>query len=298
MCRLFGFRSVIKSQMHRSLVSADNALVRQSEEHPDGWGVAYYQHDVPHLVKTADTAVADSIFQRVSGVVSSQTVVAHLRKATCGELSMINSHPFQHGRWVFAHNGNVPDFEGYREDVEALVAPALRSFILGDTDSEVLFYLLLTNLQKRADLGDTDPSFDALTGAVRETVDAIRGLTGRNCYEPTDRDDDEALYLSFLLTDGQSMIAHQGGKPLHMSTHKTRCPDRDACSSFAPICEQPTTSGQVNHLLIASEPLNGENVWRPMEPGQIVGVDADMDLTVTARDGTPAQRTNALRTAG
>ena len=40
MCRLFGFRSVIKSQMHRSLVSADNALVRQSEQHPDGWGVA------------------------------------------------------------------------------------------------------------------------------------------------------------------------------------------------------------------------------------------------------------------
>ena len=42
MCRLFGFRSVIPSQMHRSLIAADNALGRQSERHPDGWGVAYY----------------------------------------------------------------------------------------------------------------------------------------------------------------------------------------------------------------------------------------------------------------
>jgi glutamine amidotransferase len=96
MCRLFGFRSVLKSRVHHSLVSADNALVNQSEQHPDGWGVAYFQQGVPHLVKTADTAVADSLFQRLSGVVRSETVLAHLRKATHGELSMINSHPFQH----------------------------------------------------------------------------------------------------------------------------------------------------------------------------------------------------------
>jgi hypothetical protein len=38
MCRIFGFRSVIQSQVHRSLVSADNALMIQGERHPDGWG--------------------------------------------------------------------------------------------------------------------------------------------------------------------------------------------------------------------------------------------------------------------
>ena len=42
MCRLFGFRSVLRSQVHRSLRSADNALAVQSRVHPDGWGVAYY----------------------------------------------------------------------------------------------------------------------------------------------------------------------------------------------------------------------------------------------------------------
>lgn len=290
MCRLFGFRSVIKSQIHRSLVSADNALVEQSERHPDGWGVAYYQHGVPHLVKTADSAVADSIFKRVSGVVSSQTVLAHLRKATFGELSMINSHPFQHGKWVFAHNGTVPGFEEYREDVVSMIAPPLRSFILGDTDSEVLFYLLLTNMQKRIDLGAPNPPLEAVVEAAQETVDTIRSMTGLCCYEPP-YDEDGELYLTFLLTDGHSMVGHQGGKPLYFSTHKSRCPERNNCSSFSPVCEAAVDSGRVNHLLFASEPLNGENVWRTMQPRQIVGVNADMELEMrNAPDDEPEMR--------
>ena len=57
MCRIFGFRSVMQSQVHRSLVSADNAFMRQSERHPDGWGVAYYVAHAPHVVKGASARV-------------------------------------------------------------------------------------------------------------------------------------------------------------------------------------------------------------------------------------------------
>jgi glutamine amidotransferase len=259
-------------------VSADNALVEQGEEHCDGWGVAYYQQRVPHLIKTADSAVADSLFQRVSGVVSSQTVLAHLRQATVGELSMINSHPFQHGKWVFAHNGNISAFDEHRDEMISRIAPRLRSFILGDTDSEVLFYLLLSNMQKRMSLEDDEPPLDAVVEAVEETVDTLRAMTGRNCYE-SPYDEDDELYLSFLLTDGHVMVGHQGGKPLYYSTHKTRCPERDTCPHFSDVCEAAVESGRVNHLIFASEPLQGENVWREMEPSQIVGVDARMELS-------------------
>ena len=71
MCRLFGFRSVIPSQVHRSLVAADNALGRQSEAHPDGWGVAFYVDGAPHVTRSASHALGDALFHRVSGVVSS-----------------------------------------------------------------------------------------------------------------------------------------------------------------------------------------------------------------------------------
>ena len=50
MCRLFGFRSIIKSQVHSSLVGADDSLMTLSSDHPDGWGVAYYVEGAPHVL--------------------------------------------------------------------------------------------------------------------------------------------------------------------------------------------------------------------------------------------------------
>src|ERR1700742_3914635 len=146
MCRLFGFRSVIPSKVHRSLLAAENALGVQSNQHPDGWGVAFYVDGSPHVTRSPSTALGDSLFHRLSGVVSSQTVLAHVRKATQGPLTVLNCHPFQYGRWVFAHNGDIPDFEAWREALVTEVAPELRRFILGETDSEVIFFLFLTLL--------------------------------------------------------------------------------------------------------------------------------------------------------
>ena len=275
MCRLFGFRSVIPSQVHRSLVSCDNALMQQSEDHPDGWGVAYYQSGVPHLIRSAEPAVADSLFQRVSGIVSSQTVVAHIRRATTGNLSMINCHPFQYGQWVFAHNGEVPDFEEYREAFLDKITPQLRRFVLGDTDSEVIFYMMLSNMADRFELDESGPKVEHVVEAYEETVDQVHEITDDNCYQSTEKGE---LYLSFMITNGEVMCAHHGGKELYYSTHKTQCPERDTCPSYSKICEMAVDSGRVNHMIFSSEPLTGENVWQEMTRGQIVGVDRGMNL--------------------
>ena len=46
--------------------------------------------------------------------IKSHNVVAHVRKATVGEVSLENCHPFVRelwGRnWVFAHNGDLKDY--------------------------------------------------------------------------------------------------------------------------------------------------------------------------------------------
>ena len=276
MCRLFGFRSVISSQVHHSLVRAENALMLQSEEHPDGWGVAYYECGTPHVVKSAATAVHDQLFQRVSGIVSSETVIAHLRKATVGQSSIINSHPFQYGPWVFSHNGNIKNFDQHRDAIRALISERLRRFILGDTDSEVMFYLILTHLSKIKSLGSNRMSVEEVVTAVRSAVEEICKIVGP--YSLVDDEDPKETFLTFLLTNGNVMLGFQGGKNLYYSTHKERCSERESCSSFNPDCERPTQSGYVSHLLFASEPLSGENVWLPLEPGKMVGVGANMKL--------------------
>jgi len=50
-------------------------------------------------------------------------VLAHVRKATQGDKTVFNCHPFQHGRWVFAHNGDIPRFEDVRGALLELVDP-------------------------------------------------------------------------------------------------------------------------------------------------------------------------------
>ncbi len=79
-------------------------------------------------------------------MVASETVLAHVRSATQGEKTVLNCHPFQYGRWVFAHNGDIPDFAKHREALFDEVAPNLRRYILGETDSEVVFFIFLVAL--------------------------------------------------------------------------------------------------------------------------------------------------------
>jgi len=276
MCRLFGFRSVMQSQVHESLVSAENALANQSERHPDGWGVAYYVAGAPHLLRSVQTAVSDRMFQHVSGIVTSETVVAHLRKATQGELTVIDTHPFQHGTWVFAHNGNIAGFPEHRDAIVERVPPVLRRFILGNTDSEAFFYLLLGKMAQRCDLDRPGFPLEDLAAAAREAVDEIVELAGELC--PRDDAPPDNNFLTFLVTNGRTMLAHMGGKTLYYSTHKRRCPDRDHCPYFAPECERDVQQGFVSHLIFSSEPLQGHNVWQQLRMREMIGADWRMQL--------------------
>lgn len=271
MCRIFGFRSVLQSQVHRSLMSAENALAVQSERHPDGWGVAYYAAGAPHIIKSAGAALDDKLFHRVSGIVTSQTVLAHIRRATQGEISTLNCHPFQYGRWVMAHNGDIPRFTEIRKALNQEISPPLRRFILGDTDSEMLFHLFLSNLSFEADPQRRGVPVDAVVRALRKTIATARALAD-------DGDPKHRALLSLVITDGEIMVAHQGGKELRYSTYKGRCPERDDCAFYRPECEAPTQTGYVNHFIVSSEALQGENVWTDMSEGEIVAVDHFMRL--------------------
>lgn len=275
MCRIFGFKSIIDSQVHRSLMLSDNALARQSHRHPDGWGLAYYVAGAPHVIKNVNSAVEDQLFRQVSGVVSSQTVIAHIRKATQGGHSLLNTHPFQFGPWVFAHNGHIHEFPRHREDLLQLVSPNLRRFILGDTDSELLFFILLSEYFARHS-ALSQPSMAQMAEVIEVALAKIQQCIGG--FERQDSPRLDCHYLSFLLSNGDLLLAHQGGKPLYFSTYKSRCSDRDHCASFSEICEAASSSGFVNHLLFSSEPLGGENIWQPLGPGELMGVDPSMKL--------------------
>lgn len=265
MCRLFGFRSIIESHVHSSLTSAENALGVQAASHPDGWGVAYYVAGTPHVIKSSSAACEDRLFKRVSGVVTSDTVIAHVRRATVGELSILNSHPFQFGRWTFAHNGDIPDFQAVRAELVDTIAPKLRRYVLGDTDSEVLFFMILSNIARREDLHRPGVPVEVVADAMRESLATVEATSARHgLADPL---------LTTIITDGSLLLASRVRKELHLSTRKNRCPERDSCPSFRTECEVDSPFGFVSHFIVSSEPLQGDNVWNALADRSIVGCD-------------------------
>jgi predicted glutamine amidotransferase len=268
MCRLFGFKSSIPSEVHRSLLRAENALAAQSGEHPDGWGVVYYIDNFPHLIKNTKTAVEDHLFEKVSGIVSSKTVLAHIRNASVGDINILNCHPFQYGPWSFAHNGEIKPWNKVSEILINHVTPQFRRFILGNTDSEVCFYIFLSFLQQKTNIHKSDISPLAIIDALKETIKIIRDVTD---------DFEQPALLTFLLTNGSTMLGYHGGKELLYSTYKKACEEKHNCPHFSAECENPTNS-TINHLLVSSEPISDEDIWQPLEIGEGFCLDGNMAL--------------------
>src|SRR5439155_16487291 len=128
----------------------------------------------PRVVRSLTPAHGDGEFEKLSQYVTAQTVVAHVRKASVGRVAEENTHPFQRGPWLFMHNGTLPEWEKNRPRLEALIAPALREKLRGETDSERCFLLFLTRLMRRCDADAAD--LDSAAAALNETVSFLRQM--------------------------------------------------------------------------------------------------------------------------
>jgi glutamine amidotransferase len=257
MCRLFGCHSREPGPVTHELFHAANALRVQSKEHPDGWGVGWYEKGLPRVVRSLTPAHGDAAFEKLSHFVNAQTVIAHVRKASVGAIAMENTHPFQRGPWLFAHNGTLPDWEKLKGSVERQIDPSLLGELRGDTDSERCFLLFLTRLRRRCDV-ENAATADAIE-ALRETQALLKdALTAQ-------------ASTTFLLTDGKKMLACRRGRTLFLS---------------APPADQ---SGRCNYVAVASEdpgePPPGEprrRSWRLLPEEAILAVDEEVRLTITA----------------
>ncbi|MCO4744569.1 MAG: class II glutamine amidotransferase [Proteobacteria bacterium] len=278
MCRLFGFRSAAPSGAHKSLMEAENALAVQSLKHPHGWGIGWFAEEEVCVIKTGNAAHECGRFRAASQRLTSNTMVVHVRRATVGSIDHLNAHPFHYGRWLFAHNGTIFGMdEGLREWMLEQVDEGFAPLILGDTDSECLFYFLLSamadNGVDRSGRGIVDP--DTVLQVVRRALWALD--------EEVKRRGLERPITNVILTNGATFLAHRAGMPLFLSTQKRFCPDFETCSELSKVCmERVRPPGlPVNHILVASEVIaNQENVWEELEDGSTVLLYPDFRMRI------------------
>lgn len=248
MCRLYAMHANEPTRVECGLVLAQNALMTQSQgdmqgyAHGHGWGVADYPKGLPIIEKQIWAAFHGEHFSRKAAKVYARTVVAHVRRATVGGTSIENTHPFHHGRWIFAHNGTVPNFDEVRMKMLAQTDPLHRDKILGTTDSEHIFHYLMSLFLRHPERG------------LLETVQL--GL--RNVLKwSAEVDPDARVGLNIVLTDGEHVVGSRYNRSL-FTLHRN---DIFKCS----ICGKP----HVHHDLktpyrsieVASEPITEENDW-------------------------------------
>jgi glutamine amidotransferase len=244
-----------------SLVHAQNALMQQSQGdaeglvHSHGWGVADYRDTVPMIEKQTWAAWHGEHFRKTAARVYARTVVAHVRQATVGAITMENTHPFSNGRWIFAHNGSIQDFPQVRDRMIEHIDPALRNDIRGETDSEHIFYFLLTLHLRHPER----PLMETVGRGLRRI---IQWSEATGPAEPAG--------LNIVLTDGDQLVGSRYNRTLW---HLVR-DEVTVCG----ICGKKHVQhepGQDYHAVeIASEPISGEN-WQPFANGVVYSVDAN-----------------------
>lgn len=181
MCRVFGAVSSDPISVRHELVEADNPLIRQSEDHDSGWGMAVYREPgvpAPLTERFAVAAHTDGRFDAATEM-RGRIFNVHVRRATLGGLTEANTHPFEFGPYSFAHNGTI---EGFR----ALIRPGMPA-PFGDTDSECFFLRLINEL-------DPEDPVRSIRGVVAAIVAGHR-FSG----------------LNFVFSDGQKLYAYKLG---------------------------------------------------------------------------------------
>lgn len=282
MCRFICYRGpeILLSDL---LYKPTNSLIRQSFHamerteplNGDGFGVGWYSPSItsnPCVFASVTPAWSNQNLRRLSEHTKSPSFFAHVRAASPGmRICEANCHPFQHGRYLWMHNGGVRDFWRIKRRLRASLPDRLYHGIEGTTDSEHAFAVFLNLLgppEKTYSAGDMGRALVQTIGQL-ETWTAEAGISGIS-------------YYNFAVTDGQSVAAVRyvsdptvEPQSLYYSTGgKYECSPDGICR----FCKCEPTA---NSLVIASERLTQKaEDWFRVAPNHVLTVEPDLTVNV------------------
>lgn len=198
-----------------------------TDEHKDGWGIAFFEEQgVRHFIDDKP-AVESALAELVkSQPIKAKNVIAHIRKATQGEISLKNCHPFIRQafgqEWVFAHNGDLKNFK-----------PNLNGAYqaLGNTDSELAFCYLMQCMTQQ---------FSAAPG-IPELRAFLKELSAELAAYGT---------FNFSLSNGEALYVHCSTQLYYLEKNS---PDAHHKDQVALIVTEPLSKNEAWIALTAGE---------------------------------------------
>ena len=190
MCRIAAYLGEGDVSLSSLVLEPEHSLLVQSYApremtsgvvNADGFGCGWYAPEVdeePAVYRTDVPIWSDRSFASMAPKIRSASVLAAVRSATPGlPAEESGVPPFASGPYLFVHNGAIKDFRrtAMRRLRDALSDESY-SGLLGTTDSETVFALLLDRLRAtKAAPGDAA----ALAEATAETVRCVSEVCAR-----------------------------------------------------------------------------------------------------------------------
>ncbi|MEM9731062.1 MAG: class II glutamine amidotransferase [Myxococcota bacterium] len=220
-----------------------------------GWGISFYHERDAEIFReprpASDSALAEFVAQYEF---TRRHVLAHVRRASIGQQTIENTHPFDrelHGRkHIFAHNGSL-------HELPTRIRLASNRFLpVGETDSEYAFCVLLERVVQMHDA----PSLDERLTVVVDFAAELRELGDAN----------------FLYFDGEVLFAH-AHKRHHDDGTQVVGPARPPGLHFANHASVSipgldlTSDPGVDAAIVASVPLTDMG-WTPLAEGAVIAI--------------------------
>jgi glutamine amidotransferase len=260
MCRWLAYsgaplylEELIFKPQHSIIDQSLSARTGPSTTNGDGFGIGWYgSRDSPGVYREVQPAWNDMNLRYLAGQIRSHLFVAHVRAATGGTpVQQTNCHPFQHGRWLFLHNGRIRNFGRIRRDLDFAVGTDLYNLMEGTTDSEVMFHLALTFGLEEDPVG----GLERMVGFVEETGRAA-GI-------------EHPMQMTIGLTNGHRLYAvryssDQASRTLYHSRNM------GALREINPMFERFSEDA----IVVVSEPLNDVmEYWAEIPESTLVTVE-------------------------
>jgi len=257
MCRLFGLHAgtnVVTATFW--LLDAPDNLEAQSRRNPDGTGLGVFDgQGHPQVRKQPIAAWRDADFATEAHDMTGTTFIAHVRYATTGSHEAVNTHPFLQDDRILAHNGVV---EGLDLLDERLREIGTADLVLGQTDSERVFALITGSIRARG---------GEVTAGL---VDAMRWLAANV----------PIFAVNVVLSTATDMWAlrYPEAHELYVSDRRETTPDSQfhlRTKRIRAVSEHLRVRPSV---VFASEPMDDAERWRLIDPGELIHVDAGLQI--------------------
>ena len=175
---LYDHNNSIIKQSYKNKYTPFLENIRDHEVNVDGFGIGWF-HNKNNIItyKSTKTPYTDFNFKNISKILKSNLIFAHIRAIkpfSSNIVHELNCHPFNYKNLLFMHNGDIKNFLKIKVEIIKKINKIYLNEIKGTTDSEYIFYLILSFIEKK--------NLDDIQKSIIETINFLNSLKNIGIY--------------------------------------------------------------------------------------------------------------------